>query len=124
MYGTPINVRKDKCSSDDETEIDKRSIIITDFIELLQGINDISNKCSLLTGRMGLTFGAMPLKCFNLVLTKHVEVIEEILDSIKIFKKKNRLILSELKEEERRIDEREKKKEEESKPERRKTREL
>ncbi|BFU25660.1 hypothetical protein KM1_323250 [Entamoeba histolytica HM-3:IMSS] len=122
-------MRKDRFISDEDTEIDKRDIVISDFINLLNDIESISKQCHLLNGGTRLTFGNNPLKCFNLVILKHIEVIEELYENIKAFKKNNSIILSELKDEEerkereRRLDAAEKKKEE-SKPERRKTREL
>ncbi|GAB1222536.1 hypothetical protein ENUP19_0114G0015 [Entamoeba nuttalli] len=127
MYGAVHNERRDRFDSDEETEIDRRDIIIGDFIELLRGISNISEKCSLLAGGTNLSFGKMPLKCFSLVITKHVEVIDELYESIKTFKRNNRLLLSGLKEEqerEKREERLEKKREEETKPERRKTRPL
>ncbi|GAB1218894.1 hypothetical protein ENUP19_0008G0018 [Entamoeba nuttalli] len=127
MYGTTNIIRRDRFDSEEETEIVKRDILFSDFIDLLKGINSISEKCSLLSGGTSLTFGNKPLKCFNLVVTKHIDVINELYETIKAFKKNNRLLLSELKEEEERAkrEERlEKKREEETKPERRKTRPL
>ncbi|BFU26574.1 hypothetical protein CL6EHI_154690 [Entamoeba histolytica] len=129
MYGT-TNTTRVRFNSDSDTVIDKRNITINDFIDLLSGINGISEKCHILSGGTRLTFGNSPLKCFNLVILKHIEIIDEIYEIIEDFKKNNRLILSELKEEkereerEKRIDEAEKKKQEETKPERRKTRPL
>ncbi|BFU22038.1 hypothetical protein KM1_334720 [Entamoeba histolytica HM-3:IMSS] len=101
MYGAASVGRRDGFDSEDETEIDRRSIVIGDFIDLLTGIVDISKQCSILSGGVDLSLGRMPLKYFNMVITKHIDVIDELYETINTFKKKNKLIITELKEEEK-----------------------
>ncbi|EDR24498.1 hypothetical protein EDI_114370 [Entamoeba dispar SAW760] len=117
MYGT-VNKRNDIFNSSDETVLEDRPLVITDFITLLEDINDISGECNVLTKGIEMTFGDIPLEVFNCVIVKHIDIIDLIFEKIKRFKKDNRLIISKLREER---EKNEKKKEKETKPVRRKT---
>ncbi|EDR25481.1 hypothetical protein EDI_274960 [Entamoeba dispar SAW760] len=119
MYGTSANnVRHLFNDSEEETELDYRTITITDFTQLLQSIEDISITAYTLSEGVKMSFEKTPLNMLNHVINTHIEVINELGKKIKLFKKKNQLILEELKEEKKQKEEKIK---EETKPQRRKT---
>lgn len=119
MFGTqPTTIPHVFTNSEDETELDYRSITLTDFTQLLEGIQEVSNKAHVLSEGVKLSFEKTPLAMLNHVIDKHISVIEELAQSIKVFKKKNQLIIEELKDEKK---QKEAKIKEETKPLRRKT---
>lgn len=120
MYGTPKNnIRDVFIDSEDDTLLDDRKLVITDFIELLKGIDVIYDISRTLTNGVELSLGDIPLKTFNTVINEHVSIINKLGKAIKNFKNNNRLIISKLKEEKKNKEE--KKIKEETKPQRRKT---
>ncbi|EDR23606.1 hypothetical protein EDI_030010 [Entamoeba dispar SAW760] len=119
MYGTPSNNTKHIFnSSEEETVLDYRTITISDFTQILQGIEEVANSAFMLTEGVKLSFEKTPLNMLTTVLNTHIEVIEELSKKIKVFKKRNQLLIEELKEEKK---EKEQKVKEETKPQRRKT---
>ncbi|BFU26479.1 hypothetical protein CL6EHI_020990 [Entamoeba histolytica] len=129
MYGTPNRCTRDV--SEEETEIVDRPISLKDVVQLINDISVVAENCNILARGSELSLGEYPLISMKLILEGHIKSIDEIDESIKIFKKNNVLLINKIKESirrenrEKRIDEAEKKKkEEETKPERRKTRPL
>ncbi|EDR22081.1 hypothetical protein EDI_189880 [Entamoeba dispar SAW760] len=120
MYGTPSRDIPHRFSkSEDETELDYRTITLSDFTQLLEGIEEVSISAQTLVEGVKISFEKTPLNMLSNVINKHIDVIEELSKKIKTFKKKNQLILEELKEEEE--NKKEIKIKEETKPQRRKT---
>ncbi|EDR21820.1 hypothetical protein EDI_327850 [Entamoeba dispar SAW760] len=128
MYGTPKGYIRN--ISEEETEIEERPLILGDFSRLIKDISLINEKCKILTGGCELTIGDYPFISVKKILEGHIEIIDELEEAVKLFKKNNNLLIDKIKEgkrreeREKRIDEAEKKIKQETKPERRKTRPL
>ncbi|EDR28244.1 hypothetical protein EDI_054730 [Entamoeba dispar SAW760] len=121
MYGTPANRYPDVFSDEQETEIEEDNASLKDFYDMLSDMFKLAETAHILDYGINMSFGKQPLNVLNNTIIKHLEVIETLKEEIKDFERRNRLIITRLKEEENKGKELEKKVKQETKPKRRKT---